>query len=69
VCETNVYHHTYEFFNGYITFVFNTKYVSACILQVVVPKYGDYAEPQQIGEPRRYQVAGQVFFSIIFYSL
>ncbi|KAL6842368.1 hypothetical protein ACP4OV_027795 [Aristida adscensionis] len=28
-------------------------------VMVVVPKYGEYAEPQQIGEPRRYQVAGQ----------
>ncbi|GJN20708.1 hypothetical protein PR202_gb08118 [Eleusine coracana subsp. coracana] len=28
-------------------------------VMVVVPKYGDYAEPQLIGEPRRYQVAGQ----------
>ncbi|XP_062205010.1 soluble starch synthase 2-1, chloroplastic/amyloplastic-like isoform X2 [Phragmites australis] len=28
-------------------------------VMVVVPKYGDYAEPQEIGEPRRYQVAGQ----------
>ncbi|XP_062200647.1 soluble starch synthase 2-1, chloroplastic/amyloplastic-like [Phragmites australis] len=28
-------------------------------VMVVVPKYGDYAEPQEIGEPRKYQVAGQ----------
>ncbi|TVU30615.1 hypothetical protein EJB05_22245 [Eragrostis curvula] len=28
-------------------------------VMVVVPKYGDYAEPQQIGEPRTYHVAGQ----------
>ncbi|PAN47190.1 hypothetical protein PAHAL_9G241000 [Panicum hallii] len=28
-------------------------------VMVVVPKYGDYKEPQEIGEPRRYQVAGQ----------
>ncbi|CAN6311023.1 unnamed protein product [Urochloa humidicola] len=28
-------------------------------VMVVVPKYGDYEELQEIGEPRRYQVAGQ----------
>lgn len=28
-------------------------------VMVVAPKYGDYEEPQEIGEPRRYQVAGQ----------
>ncbi|KAJ1295466.1 hypothetical protein BS78_01G226600 [Paspalum vaginatum] len=28
-------------------------------VMVVVPKYGDYDEPQEIGEPRRYQVSGQ----------
>ncbi|RCV42784.1 hypothetical protein SETIT_9G243600v2 [Setaria italica] len=28
-------------------------------VMVVVPKYGDYMELQEIGEPRRYQVAGQ----------
>ncbi|OEL19473.1 Soluble starch synthase 2-1, chloroplastic/amyloplastic, partial [Dichanthelium oligosanthes] len=36
----------------------NQDYV-AQLSQVVVPKYGDYDEPQEIGEPRRYQVAGQ----------
>ncbi|KAG8091672.1 hypothetical protein GUJ93_ZPchr0012g19393 [Zizania palustris] len=30
-------------------------------VMVVVPMYKNYAEPQQLGEPRRYQVAGQVF--------
>nr|CAB3494619.1 unnamed protein product [Digitaria exilis] len=28
-------------------------------VMVVVPKYGDYDELQEIGEPRRYQVSGQ----------
>lgn len=28
-------------------------------VMVVVPKYGDYEEPQEIGEPRSYLVAGQ----------
>ncbi|KAM3408211.1 hypothetical protein ACQJBY_001415 [Aegilops geniculata] len=31
-----------------------------CIhLQAIVPMYGNYEEPHQIGEPKRYQVAGQ----------
>nr|CAB3499572.1 unnamed protein product [Digitaria exilis] len=36
----------------------NQDYV-AQLHQVVVPKYGDYDELQEIGEPRRYQVSGQ----------
>ncbi|KAM3401862.1 hypothetical protein ACQJBY_006068 [Aegilops geniculata] len=28
-------------------------------LQAIVPMYGNYEEPHQIGEPKRYQVAGQ----------
>lgn len=28
-------------------------------VMVVVPKYGDYEEPQEIGEPRSYRIAGQ----------
>lgn len=35
-------------------------------VMVVVPMYRNYAEPQQIGEPRRYQVAGQDM-KVIYY--
>uniref|UniRef100_A0A0E0M7Y9 starch synthase n=1 Tax=Oryza punctata TaxID=4537 RepID=A0A0E0M7Y9_ORYPU len=34
--------------------------------EVVVPMYKNYAEPQQLGEPRRYQVAGQDM-EVIYY--
>uniref|UniRef100_A0A0E0BAW7 starch synthase n=1 Tax=Oryza glumipatula TaxID=40148 RepID=A0A0E0BAW7_9ORYZ len=35
-------------------------------VMVVVPMYKNYAEPQQLGEPRRYQVAGQDM-EVIYY--
>uniref|UniRef100_A0A452YAL9 Starch synthase catalytic domain-containing protein n=1 Tax=Aegilops tauschii subsp. strangulata TaxID=200361 RepID=A0A452YAL9_AEGTS len=34
-------------------------------VMAIVPMYGNYEGPHQIGEPKRYQVAGQVLSPLV----